>query len=167
MNSRQKGVVVLLVVGMLLVWGVVSLVVWWGGISAASPGTSPTVLPTSTATSALTPTWPSPWTSTPLPTAADTPTARPTSTITPTRTPTRRPLPTPTLTPVATSTPLSSDCDCSGDRYDCDDFPSQAAAQACYNHCKAPGYGDIHHLDSDGDGIACEGLPNCREQKGG
>jgi hypothetical protein len=25
----------------------------------------------------------------------------------------------------------------------------------------------VHNLDSDDDGIACEGLPACRERKGG
>jgi hypothetical protein len=33
------------------------------------------------------------------------------------------------------------------------------AAQACYDFCAKPGYGDIHKLDDDSDGIACEELP--------
>ena len=159
MNTRQKRVLVLLVVGLLLICGVLALILWWGMRPATGPGLSPTMRPLPTATIALTPYWPSRWTPTPTPTITETPTARPTGTITPTRTPTRRPPPTPTFGVPATSTPLSSDCDCSGDVYDCSDFRTQAAAQACYNHCKAPGYGDIHHLDDDKNDIACDGLP--------
>ena len=159
MDARQRSMLILLVVGMLLIWGVVALVLLWVRPLALVPGAGSTVPPLPRATLVLTPQWPSRWTPTPIPTVTETPTARPTRTITPTQTPTRRPAHTPTFGPPATSTPLSSDCDCSGDRYNCSDFGTQAAAQACYNHCKAPGYGDIHHLDDDKNGIACDGLP--------
>lgn len=50
-------------------------------------------------------------------------------------------------------------CDCSGDHYNCADFPTQAEAQRCYQYCLDAGAGDIHRLDQDNDGVACEGLP--------
>lgn len=70
--------------------------------------------------------------------------------------------------PMATSTqyqittqPVSASveaivCDCSSDRYNCADFSTQAAAQACYNNCVAQGKGDIHRLDGDNNSKACE-----------
>ena len=94
------------------------------------------------------------------------PTPTPTPTVTPTRTPTRRPTNTPTATPTRkprpTSTPTrpsGGPCACYADLYNCSDFATQAAAQACFNHCMAQGAGDIHRLDGDNDGIACESLP--------
>lgn len=98
-----------------------------------------------------------PTTDTPLPaptqtvTPADTPSPAPTLTATATETP--GPTATPSLTPTITPTPV---CDCSCNRYDCKDFASHAAAQACYEFC---GSGDVHHLDGDADGLACETLP--------
>lgn len=74
---------------------------------------------------------------------------------TPTATPTRRPRP--TRTPTPTRRPAT--CACYADLYNCSDFSTQAAAQACYDHCIAQGAGDIHRLDRDNDGIACESLP--------
>lgn len=64
--------------------------------------------------------------------------------------------PTPTSSPTPTLTPV---CDCSADIYNCSDFATQAQAQACYDYCVAQGAGDIHKLDGDGDGTACESLP--------
>lgn len=64
------------------------------------------------------------------------------------------PTPTPSPTP---STPAV--CDCSGNIYNCGDFATQAAAQACYDYCVSLGCGDIHRLDGDNDGQACESLP--------
>ncbi|GEM_PF-1357125 len=58
-----------------------------------------------------------------------------------------------------TPSPAAPVCDCSGNLYNCSDFPTQAAAQACYNYCKSLGRGDVHRLDADHDGIACESLP--------
>lgn len=76
------------------------------------------------------------------------------------------PPPTATNAPVATSTPEPSAtptteavCDCSSDLYNCSDFATQAQAQACYDYCVSQGRGDIHRLDGDNDGIACESLP--------
>lgn len=49
--------------------------------------------------------------------------------------------------------------DCSGNYYNCSDFTSQEQAQTVYDYCIANGYGDVHKLDWDKDGIACEALP--------
>ncbi len=45
---------------------------------------------------------------------------------------------------------------CSRNAYNCSDFTTRAEAQAAYDACRP---GDIHKLDSDGDGDACETLP--------
>lgn len=42
--------------------------------------------------------------------------------------------------------------------YDCRDFRTRADAQAAYESCGGPG-NDVHRLDEDGDGLACEFLP--------
>jgi uncharacterized protein YgiM (DUF1202 family) len=47
-------------------------------------------------------------------------------------------------------------CICSGDFYDCGDFAIHRSAQACFDYCVSIGRGDIHRLDRDNDGIACE-----------
>lgn len=73
----------------------------------------------------------------------------------------------PTWTPFTVNVPTSkpssgggsgSGCSCSGDRYDCNDFSSWDAAQTCWTRCYLQGYGDPNHLDTDGDGLACENL---------
>jgi micrococcal nuclease len=61
--------------------------------------------------------------------------------------------------PTPTPLPANGLCDCSGDIYECPDFSTQTEAQACYEYCKSLGLGDIHLLDGDSDGIACESLP--------
>lgn len=59
----------------------------------------------------------------------------------------------PTLAPAPIST-----CDCSGDLYNCGDFPvNGVSAQACFDYCNSIGRGDVHRLDRDGDGLVCEG----------
>src|SRR3972149_12031392 len=45
--------------------------------------------------------------------------------------------------------------DCSSDVYNCGNFTTQAEAQAVFDYC---GPGDIHQLDADGNGEACESL---------
>jgi len=95
------------------------------------------------------------------------PTPTATATLRPTATATRRPA-TATPRPAATPKPLptaspapppSQGCDCSSNRYNCGDFRTHAAAQACFQFCIDQGRGDIHRLDADNDGIACESLP--------
>ncbi len=66
----------------------------------------------------------------------------------------------PTVTPLPpTQPPLAAVCECSYDKYNCKDFSTHAQAQACYEYCKSLGYGDIHGLDREDDGVACENLP--------
>ena len=68
--------------------------------------------------------------------------------------------PPPELTPIpATATPPPPVCSCSADLYNCSDFTTHAQAQACYSYCISQGAGDIHQLDADHDGVACESLP--------
>jgi len=55
--------------------------------------------------------------------------------------------------------PTNGPCDCSGNIYNCSDFGTHAEAQDCYERCKSLGRGDVHLLDGDNDGIACESLP--------
>jgi micrococcal nuclease len=64
------------------------------------------------------------------------------------------PLPVPTAAEAAVAV-----CDCSGNLYNCSDFSTHSAAQACLAYCwDQVGY-DIHRLDGDNDGLACESLP--------
>jgi Excalibur calcium-binding domain len=47
---------------------------------------------------------------------------------------------------------------CSRNVYNCSDFRSRVAAQAAYQACGGRG-NDVHRLDDDRDGLACEWLP--------
>lgn len=47
---------------------------------------------------------------------------------------------------------------CDEDLYNCGDFSSQAQAQEVFDECISKGKGDIHQLDKDGNGKACESL---------
>lgn len=47
-------------------------------------------------------------------------------------------------------------CDCSGDNYNCGDFSNHSAAQDCYEYCLEQVGTDIHRLDGNNDGSACE-----------
>ncbi|MBN1149347.1 MAG: thermonuclease family protein [Anaerolineales bacterium] len=51
------------------------------------------------------------------------------------------------------------ECVCSQAELHCGNFYYQADAQACYIHCLIIKGKDVHGLDPDGDGIACEYLP--------
>ncbi|OGM03783.1 hypothetical protein A2124_00330 [Candidatus Woesebacteria bacterium GWB1_37_5] len=48
--------------------------------------------------------------------------------------------------------------DCSSNKYNCIDFKIHAEAQSVFDSCGGAS-NDIHKLDSDGDGVACESLP--------
>ncbi len=50
-------------------------------------------------------------------------------------------------------------CDCSSNLYNCDDFSTHTEAQECYEYCISIIGSDIHRLDGDYDGEACETLP--------
>jgi hypothetical protein len=47
---------------------------------------------------------------------------------------------------------------CSRNAYDCRDFRTRPEAQAAYWACGGLG-NDVHRLDQDRDGLACERLP--------
>jgi micrococcal nuclease len=70
-------------------------------------------------------------------------------------------------TPIIISTSTSDNsgnntnavCSCSSNSYDCGNFSTHSAAQACFDYCRSLGKADIHKLDKDKDGSACEDLP--------
>lgn len=95
-------------------------------------------------------------TATSQPTATPTPTATSTLLSTPTATVTRQP--TETTTPIPTVTTPSLYI-CSHNAYNCADFDSQAEAQAVFDYCMDRVGFDVHQLDRDNDGEACEALP--------
>lgn len=131
---------------------------------ASIPTATGTATSTLTPTVTFTPTIPFTPTITDTPTITFTPTITSTPTITNTPTATFTPLPTrtplPTQTPIRPPTlaPAAGPCSCGGNLYNCSkaDFSSKGAAQGCYNYCVSIGAGDVHSLDSDGDGLACE-----------
>jgi hypothetical protein len=51
--------------------------------------------------------------------------------------------------------PIKPYCQCGGADLDCHDFSSRVNAQSCYRYCIVLGYGDVFHLDNDGNGWAC------------
>tara|TARA_B100000945_G_scaffold285565_1_gene255933 strand:+ start:432 stop:1037 length:606 start_codon:yes stop_codon:yes gene_type:complete len=71
--------------------------------------------------------------------------------------PTNTPLPPATDIPLPTQQPEV--CYCGGNTLNCGNFGYQSSAQACFNYCLSQGSGDIHRLDGDKDGYACESLP--------
>lgn len=90
----------------------------------------------------------------------NTPTMIPPITLAPTWTafPTDTPLLLPTLN-ILPGLPNSGVCSCAGDILNCSDFSTHNSAQACFASCTAQGVGDIHKLDQNNDGLACESLP--------
>jgi hypothetical protein len=75
--------------------------------------------------------------------------------------PTVEPTPSPELTATVTSLPTSAPtntaslpppCVCHTDLYNCSD----GMARRCFAECMGLGFGDVHGLDRDGDGAACE-----------
>jgi hypothetical protein len=65
-----------------------------------------------------------------------------------------RPIEPPSATSIA---PFA--CLCDRNRFRCDWFETQEDAQECFDLCVSQGAGDIHGLDDDKDGVACEELP--------
>jgi hypothetical protein len=57
-----------------------------------------------------------------------------------------------------TTNPPDDPPQCKVNVFNCDDFSSQGEAQAVFEECGGLS-NDIHHLDGDEDGIACESLP--------
>ena len=56
------------------------------------------------------------------------------------------------------TTPPDDADQCNANLFNCDDFSSQGEAQAVFLECGGVS-NDVHHLDGDEDGIACESLP--------
>jgi hypothetical protein len=81
-----------------------------------------------------------------------------TATATATTTATATATETVTVTPTWTAE-FPGPCPCDADLRNCGDFGTQAEAQACFDHCWALIRRDVHRLDQDGDGVACESLP--------
>lgn len=64
-----------------------------------------------------------------------------------------------TATPTATATQVVGVCPCEADTLNCTDFETQPDAQACFESCLNETGIDIHRLDANNDGAACESLP--------
>lgn len=97
---------------------------------------------------------------------ASSPTANVTSTFLPTLTQPATQISLPTNAPSATvvfifTVPAPAEggsvCPCSGDSLNCSDFSTSRSAQACMEYCISQGAGDIHNLDGNANGQACEG----------
>ncbi len=108
-------------------------------------------LPTATATNTPTDTL--------VPTVASTATLAPTRTFTPAPTATLVPYVAPTQPALQPVAPSGGSCSCNGDSLNCGDFGSHSSAQSCFDYCISVGAGDIHKLDGNNDGNACESLP--------
>lgn len=81
---------------------------------------------------------------------------------TPTSTPASKNQEVPPIVPIIIpeSTQANSNtCSCASDLYNCSDFSTHSQAQSCFNYCVSQGYGDIHKLDQNNDGLACESIP--------
>ena len=121
----------------------------------ASTQTAMSILPTVAITSTNLPTLTQPYVT--VPTAIETSPITPIPTLAIINTPTNTAVfILPTRRPAATNPPAGGTCSCSGDIYNCSDFSSHASAQACFSYCLDQGAGDIHRLDRDNDGSACE-----------
>lgn len=55
--------------------------------------------------------------------------------------------------------PSASSYDCSGNVYNCGDFSTHNEAQSVFDYCMAQVGSDVHRLDGNDDGAACESLP--------
>lgn len=152
-------------VSVLTVCGVISSAV--GSFSQNAASSVPTLDLVSVQGTALAEAWKS-YTQTVEAMPTNTATLQPTIESTLTSNPTFTPLPTATLIvfptntlfvlPAATLAPQSAVCSCSGDSLNCTDFGSWSSAQACYSYCQSQGVGDIHGLDGNNDGSACDSL---------
>ncbi len=63
-----------------------------------------------------------------------------------------------TVPVVVATPPVSSNDNCTANIYNCSNFKTHAEAQAVYEACGGLGH-DIHRLDANKDGEACESLP--------
>jgi len=62
------------------------------------------------------------------------------------------------IVPSITTTTVSKEIICSYNAYNCSDFATHVEAQAVFEYCGGVN-NDIHKLDADKDGLACESLP--------
>jgi len=126
-----------------------------GCSSSSDKSTTSTTIPTKTYTVVTTVTPSQALTHVPMATTTNALTMI--TTVVPTKTPRQTvTMPPEKLTTATTTSRGTGVCDCSGNLYNCDDFATQASAQACYDYCKSQGKGDIHGLDANKDGSACE-----------
>lgn len=98
-------------------------------------------------------------TDTPIPpTATAEPTPQPTATPVPILVPTDTPQPAQQPAPILPVVPDASlsDCVCDSNTLNCGDFVDPFDAQACYLRCMQVVGFDVHKLDRDSDGNACE-----------
>lgn len=72
-------------------------------------------------------------------------------------TPTVIPVEIPTAIPSPLPSTITYECDF--DFYNCPFFGTHAEAQQVFEYCRNLGFGDIHGLDGDNNGLACEDLP--------
>ena len=125
------------------------------GLLADAPArddAQPAAVPTFTDTPVATDTPPP--TETPVPTDTPPPTETPIPTDTPPPAVEQRAAPVVPIIPAAPAADLS-DCPCDGDTLNCGDFAA-FDAQSCYLRCLELTGRDVHRLDRDGDGNACE-----------
>lgn len=66
--------------------------------------------------------------------------------------------PEPTPAPEPTPVPTTPSYNCSSNSYNCSDFSSWPAAQGVYQYCLDTVGWDVHDLDRDNDGSACDDL---------
>ncbi|MDD4287712.1 MAG: YHYH domain-containing protein [Candidatus Peribacteraceae bacterium] len=62
-------------------------------------------------------------------------------------------------TSAKTEARTSANIICSANIYNCPDFTSHSEAQEVYKACLEKAGSDVHGLDGDDDGVACEDLP--------
>ncbi|MCC6455441.1 MAG: hypothetical protein IT328_10890 [Caldilineaceae bacterium] len=82
------------------------------------------------------------------------PVASPSLSLLPEETPATRQ--TSPLFPQAATIDSLDGCSCASSLYRCSDFSNWSVAQACYTYCQVTAGFDIHGLDEDRNGIACE-----------
>lgn len=155
-GKNGKPIIIMVAIFLIICLCCVGTLAWDSILPKPTPTPTFTLTSTSSPTLTATITLTSTLTITPTIIFTPTPTNTPTPTSTPTFTPTITRTPRPYIAPTVTS---GAPCSCTGDLYNCSDFAYQSQAQACFNYCKTQGVGDIHRLDNDNDGNACESLP--------
>jgi hypothetical protein len=112
-----------------------------GTVNAANSQTALAYSPTAYFTSTFLPTLTAPVIPSPITIPTSLNTAIPTNTV---------------IFILPTQAPAGVVCPCAGDTLNCGDFASSGDAQACMDYCISRGAGDIHNLDGNANGQACE-----------